>query len=387
MTIRSPIAGSALRFPWLAAAALAAVSPAMADVKAGVDAWSSGNYARAVKEWQVPADRGDADAQFNLAQAHKLGRGVPVDLAKAEDLFARAAAQGHLQAADNYGLLLFQRGERVRAMPYIKSAAERGDPRSQYLLGIAHFNGDNVDKDWVRAYALVSLAQQEGLAQAAPALAQMDNYIPIEQRRQSAALAPQLAASARATRERQMTAVDLAATVPAAHSGPPPRAAAAAPKPAAARTPAIVAADRAVATAAHASGKDGTRTAGADYARPQTAAEPARPSAAASTSAPAPAPAAKPAAKPKPKPAALVPAVAPSGAWRVQLGAFAVPGNTDTLWNRVKSRPEIAGRAKLVLPSGRVSRLLAGGFASQGDAQRACSRLSAAGFTCMPTRN
>lgn len=84
----------------------------MADVKDGVDAWSRGDYTAAVREWKEPAAKGDPDAQFNLAQAYKLGRGVKQDTAKAESLYEQAAAQGHLQAADNYGLMLFQRGDR-----------------------------------------------------------------------------------------------------------------------------------------------------------------------------------------------------------------------------------------------------------------------------------
>ena len=151
---------------WLAMALAMVTAPAQADVKAGVDAWTKGDFEMAVGEWLGPATQGDADAQFNLAQAYKLGRGVKPDLAKAEELFGKAAAQGHWQASDNYGLLLFQRGERAKALPYIIAGSDRGDPRAQYLLGIAHFNGDNVPKDWVRAYALVSLAQQSGLTQA-----------------------------------------------------------------------------------------------------------------------------------------------------------------------------------------------------------------------------
>jgi cell division protein FtsN len=387
----------------------------MADVKAGVDAWSRGDYARAVNEWKGPAEKGDGDAQFNLGQAYKLGRGVPVDLAKAEDLFGKAAEHGHLQAADNYGLLLFQRGEHVRALPYVEAAADRGDPRSQYLLGIAHFNGDNVAKDWVRAYALVSLAQQAGLAQAAPALAQMDKYIPLDQRQQSVALASQLAGAAQATRERQLTAVDLGATVPTANSAPAPTrapVASAAPPPAPApRTPAVISAENAVAVAARASGSETPRTAGADYARPQTPATPrpsvpvaaaapakppvpvatppsAKPSAPAPAPTPRPTPAAATPAKPATAPAKPAPApAAASGGWRVQLGAFGVATNAEAMWNRVKSRPELAGHAKLLVPAGKVSKLQAGGFASQAEAQAACTRLSAAGFSCLAVRN
>lgn len=380
----------------IAAAACAGMAaPALADVKAGVDAWSRGDYTGAVKEWQGPADKGDSDALFNLGQAYKLGRGVKPDLAKAEDLFSRAAQRGHPQAADNYGLLLFQRGEHARAMPYISAAAERGDARAQYLLGIAHFNGDTVAKDWVRAYALVSLAQQAGLSQATAALAQMDQYIPIEQRQQSVSLASQLASEAQAVRARQMAAVDLGVADPGARPAPVLSDASVPMGKPATREP-FLTPEQAVAAASRAAGTDTPRTAGADYARPKAPVvstilnerpQPARTSTPA-TSAPATPAAPKPVPTPKPPQPAPPPAPATAGgAWRIQLGAFGVPGNADALWNRVKARPEIAGHPRINAPAGRLTKLQAGGFASQGEAQAACSRLSAAGFTCMPVRN
>lgn len=381
MAIRAILRISGLGISVVAGAALIAASAALADVKAGVDAWSRGDYERAIAEWKGPAERGDSDAQFNLGQAYKLGRGVPVDLAKAEGLFAKAAAKGHLQAADNYGLLLFQRGEHARAMPYVKAAADRGDPRSQYLLGVAHFNGDNVAKDWVRAYALVSLAQQAGLAQAAPALAQMDKYIPLEQRQQSVSLASQLAGAAQATRERQLAAADLGTSLPSAPAASPP---ATRPAPAPPISP-----DVAVATAERAAEQDSPRTAGADFARPRTpeVVTPQRPAnpqvAAARLAQPKPS---TPTPAPAPAPAPAAPAAA-SGAWRVQLGAFGVPANAEALWNRVKSRPELAGHTKLLVPAGKIAKLQAGGFASRGEAQAACDRLAAAGFACLAVGN
>lgn len=68
---------------------LTAALPALADVKAGVDAWQQGDYAKAIAEWRPLANAGDPDAQFNLGQAYKLGRGVPADLNSAVDWFAR----------------------------------------------------------------------------------------------------------------------------------------------------------------------------------------------------------------------------------------------------------------------------------------------------------
>ena len=50
----------------LVAAAPVAAAP---DVKAGVDAWSRGDFQAAVAEWRPLAIAGDPDAQFNMGQA------------------------------------------------------------------------------------------------------------------------------------------------------------------------------------------------------------------------------------------------------------------------------------------------------------------------------
>ena len=199
----------ALRLSIGAAAAAFFAIPAAADVKTGVDAWSAGDYTAAVSEWQGPAQNGDADALFNLAQAYRLGRGVDADIARARELYAEAANRGHVKAADNYGLLLFQQGEQSSAMPFIQAAAERGDPRAQYVLGLAHFNADYASKDWVRAYALMTLANSAGLPQASTALGQMDEYVPLVQRQQAQSLARQLEEQAAQRRAAELAAVDL----------------------------------------------------------------------------------------------------------------------------------------------------------------------------------
>ena len=183
-----------MRFVGFAAAAglALAVLPAIAQdnpVKAGVDAWERGDYKGAVDRWRGPAARGDADAQFNLGQAYKLGRGVPADLAQAEAWYGKAAAQGHEQAEASYGLALFANGKREAASPWLQRAAGRGDPRAQYVLGTMYFNGDVVQKDWVRAYALIVRSSQSGLTEASSALAQMDKYVSLQDRQAGLALA------------------------------------------------------------------------------------------------------------------------------------------------------------------------------------------------------
>src|SRR5690606_27540838 len=112
--------------------------PAAGSTVAGVEKWRNGDYAGAVAEWRDPAAQGDPDALFNLAQAYKLGRGVPEDMDRARDLFRQAAERGHAPAGVNLGLILFQQNEREAAIPWLEKGAARGEPRALYVLGIAH---------------------------------------------------------------------------------------------------------------------------------------------------------------------------------------------------------------------------------------------------------
>src|SRR3954449_6979834 len=96
------------RYLVVAVVAAAMASPLAAhSVKAGIEAWQRADYSAAVAIWRPLALRGDADAQFNLGQAYRLGRGVPLDLSQAKTWFQRAANSGHLDAEATLGLLLF----------------------------------------------------------------------------------------------------------------------------------------------------------------------------------------------------------------------------------------------------------------------------------------
>ena len=83
----------------------------------------------------------------------------------------------------NLGLILFQNGRRREAMPYIERAADGGDPRAQYVLGTALFNGDVVARDWPRAYALMSRAAADGLPPAVQQLQAMAQHLSPEDMR------------------------------------------------------------------------------------------------------------------------------------------------------------------------------------------------------------
>ena len=166
------------------------------SVKAGIDAWQKSDYASAVAIWRPLAEKGDADAAFNLGQAYRLGKGVDLNLAAAQTWYERAADKGHLDAQTTLGLLLFQNGNQIAGLRWLKSAADKGEPRAMLMYGTALFNGDGVTQNPVLGYAYVSRAAAQGLAPAKQTLAQMDDVLPLEERKKGLAIAMAKAKSA-----------------------------------------------------------------------------------------------------------------------------------------------------------------------------------------------
>ncbi|WP_108810163.1 SPOR domain-containing protein [Sphingorhabdus sp. Alg231-15] len=332
----------------LASAIFGLASPALADVKAGVDAWGRGDYKTAVAEWRGPAAAGDADAQFNMGQAHKLGRGVAMDLNQAERYYKKAADQGHLQASDNYGLILFQKKRQQAALPYLQASANRGEPRAQYVLGTGHFNGDFVEKDWIKAYALMTRASAAGLPQATSNMAQMDKYIPLDQRRRAIELAGQMEESEKRVRTAQVGGLRPVQSSGAIQTAQLPASKAVPPK--------IV-------------------------PTPKPAGQPVTKPVPAPKSAAAP----KPAATPKVvKPAPTPVRTASNGKWRVQLGAFGSQNKAKALWNTLEKR--VSGLNNLqpyLVAAGNITRLQAGPFATKTQASQMCSTVKASGNDCI----
>jgi len=166
------------------------VTPVSAQsVKAGIDAWQKSDYSEAVAIWRPLAEKGDADAAFNLGQAYRLGRGVPLNIGAAQTWFERAASQGHVDAQTTLGLLLFQNGNHIGGLRWLKAASEKGEPRAMLVYGTALYNGDGAPQDPVLGYAYVSRAAAQGLAAAKDTLAQLDQIMPLEDRKKGVALA------------------------------------------------------------------------------------------------------------------------------------------------------------------------------------------------------
>lgn len=174
----------------LAVAAFVSAPVSAQSVKAGIEAWQRADYSAAVGIWRPLAEKGDADAQFNLGQAYRLGRGVPINLGAAKSWFERAATGGHLDAETTLGLLLFQNGEQPEGLKWLKKAAEQGEPRAQLVYGTALYNGDGVTENKLLGYGYVSRAAAQGLVPAQQTLADLDELMPAADRKKAVALAP-----------------------------------------------------------------------------------------------------------------------------------------------------------------------------------------------------
>jgi TPR repeat protein len=178
----------------IAIATLATAGSARAPtVKSGVEAWQRGDHQVAAAIWRNLAEKGDADAAFNLGQAYRLGRGVPADSALAKRWFERAATKGHVDAQVSLGLLLFDSGDRGAAMAWLRKAADKGEPRALLVVGTALFNGDGLKQDPILGYAYVHRAAAQGLAPAKSTLAEMDRIMTPEERKRGVAMAVAMA--------------------------------------------------------------------------------------------------------------------------------------------------------------------------------------------------
>lgn len=99
---------------------------AQAGFDDAVQAYGTGDYAKALAEFKVLADQGKPEAQYFMGLFYHNGFGVPRDQSESAQWFLKAARQG--------------------------------DARSQYYVGIMTEKGQGVEKDPVAAHMWLSLS-------------------------------------------------------------------------------------------------------------------------------------------------------------------------------------------------------------------------------------
>jgi TPR repeat protein len=329
---------------WLATAAM----PAAADIKTAVEAFRSGDYTTAFKEFSTLAAAGDRYAQYNLGVMYLTGQGVAKDAATSYRWQRKAADQGLAVAQHGLGVLYY-RGEGVgqddkAAARWFRKAAEQGLANAQFNLGVMYFNGRGVKPDKFEVVKWISLAAGQGMKDAEYRLGMMyDRGSVFAQNRDEALYWYRKAAAGGHARAKERIAA-LAGT------GTAPAAAA-------------------------------NRTTDEKTAGDTMKATLSLPAAA------APVVAARPATPP--------PAATPRAAWRVQLASFRSMAEAAADWRRLtRAHPDLRGqtpqylRVDLGPPKGAYVRLLSAALSGREAAYALCARLKkrAPRQGCIPIR-
>ncbi len=325
---------------------------ALADFDAGAAAYTRGDYATALKEWQPLAETGNVAAQFNLGLMHYNAKGMP---------------QNYAEAAIWFGL-----------------AAEQGDAAAQINLGVMSYNGEGIEQDYTQAHFWFTLAAR--LFPSGPERDQASKNLAIAGGNLSAEL---IAQNERKAEEWRLRLAGAPMTPPEAPRLRDPQQAAA--KPAPVKTAVDMATPgpetRTVEIAADVAAAVAVEPA-AGAARPAEAAPVEAPAAQiAEATPPAPAPQAQPPA------AAEVAAAAPGRSYAIQLGSLRSTDAASAEITRLQSvykdllqeveltvqRAEIEGR-------GTFYRVYTARFASKGAADELCGQLKARNQDCLVVR-
>ncbi|HEJ9057498.1 TPA: sel1 repeat family protein [Serratia fonticola] len=115
------------------------------------------------------AENGDVSAQLALATAYQVGiDDVKEDPDKALMWLTKAAENGSAEAQYSLGMSYFIGGKGIiksesKSAYWYEKALMSGDERPLYMLAIDYQAGFGVEKDIVKAYAFLLIAQSRGL--------------------------------------------------------------------------------------------------------------------------------------------------------------------------------------------------------------------------------
>jgi TPR repeat protein len=142
---------------------------------------NSGTFA----EFIAKAEKGDANAEFQIGWCYAIGQGVPLDKTEAVKWFSKAAEQGNIAAQNNLGSC-YANGDGVskdetEAAKWYRRAAEQGNAVAEHNFGACLWNGDGVPVDYVEAYKWVNLASAQGFEPAKKALSMFGQSMTAEQ--------------------------------------------------------------------------------------------------------------------------------------------------------------------------------------------------------------
>jgi len=133
--------------------------------------WFGGSAVPFQETIEAQAERGIAEAQFNLGFKFANGKGPALDYTQAAHWYRKAAEQSHPLAQFNLGVM-YADGQGVprdqaQSMMWIGRAAHLGDAAAQYRLGIIHHRASldrfpaNASESRIEAYKWLQLSDQQ----------------------------------------------------------------------------------------------------------------------------------------------------------------------------------------------------------------------------------
>ena len=134
-------------------------------------------HADAVTDLKAKADKGDAEAMFQLGRLYADGKDVKKDEAEALKWYRKAAAKDHTKAEVQLGSF-YAHGFGVKqdwaeSIRWYRKAALKGDTTAQHNLGLDYLHGHGVQKDAEMARHWFFLAAIQGHARAQFNLAEL----------------------------------------------------------------------------------------------------------------------------------------------------------------------------------------------------------------------
>ena len=139
-----------------------------------------GDVDKAVATWRPLADKGNADAAFNLGQAYRLGKGVPIDLAKAQSLFEQRRWQ---EALEELAISIRNQGVIqpivVRPLPN----APAGSPQYEIIAGERRWRAAQIAGLTSIPAVIRRVADEAAIAMALIENIQRENLNPLEEAR------------------------------------------------------------------------------------------------------------------------------------------------------------------------------------------------------------
>ena len=131
----------------------------------------------AVKWYTEAANQGHAEAQYELAKCYKYGFGINHSYVDAVKWFHKAAEQGHIYAQNELGIC-YVNGQGVEqsyaeAAKWLRKAAVQGHANAQCNLGVCYAKGLGVEQSMTEAAKWWKLAAEQGHQKAKEFLAKI----------------------------------------------------------------------------------------------------------------------------------------------------------------------------------------------------------------------